>query len=328
MIGGSATPHDHDHGWQSRFVVPMLFAVAGTVIFLPGVGEAHLLSTTTRILIFAGAALVLDLLVGFAGLVSFGHAASIGIGAYTTGILASHEITEGLVALPLAIAAAGTFALVTGIVGLRTQGVYFIMITLAFGQMAFFTAGSLAPYGGDDGLTITRRSLIAGQSWLESDRALCALAYAWLLATYALCNWLAFSPFGRVLRGARENALRVETLGFNVFRYRLAAYVLVGALGGGSGFLLANATLFVSPAYMSWQRSGELLVMIILGGIGTLHGAVLGAATYILVEEVLSGWTEHWPIIFGPLLVAVALFAPGGLLGGVRKLRNTARTVG
>jgi branched-chain amino acid transport system permease protein len=287
--------------------------------------EAYVLSLVTRVMIFAIAALALDLLIGYGALVSFGHAAFVGLGAYAVGILASHGIHDALISLPVALGMSALFALVTGIVCLRTKGVYFIMITLAFGQMAYFTASSLAPYGGDDGLTIRMRSTFAGFPVLANDRALYYVCLLALLAAYLICRALVASRFGRVYRGARENALRMGTIGFEVYRYQLVAYVIAGALGGLSGFLLGNATDFVSPAYMSWQRSGELLIMVIFGGLGTLNGAIIGAAAYLLTEEWLSGITEHWKVIFGPLLVLVAVFAPGGLLGLVARLRRMLR---
>ena len=287
--------------------------------------ETYVLSLVTRVMIFAIAALALDLLVGYGALVSFGHAAFIGLGAYALGILSSHGVNEALIVLPVALAVSALFALVTGIVCLRTKGVYFIMITLAFGQMAFFTASSLAPYGGDDGLTIRVRSTLAGFPIFANDRALYYICLLGMLGAYLLCRSLVASRFGRVFRGARENPLRMETIGFEVYRYQLVAYVIAGALGGLSGFLLGNATEFVSPAYMSWQRSGELLIMVIFGGMGTLTGAIIGAAAFILSEEWLSGLTENWKVIFGPLLVIVALFAPGGLLGLAERLRRMIR---
>jgi len=279
-----------------------------------------LLNLVDRIMIFAVAALALDLLVGYGALISFGHAAFIGLGAYAVGILSAHGIGEGLVALPASLAIGALFALVTGIVCLRTRGVYFIMITLAFGQMAFFTASSLAPYGGDDGLTIVQRSTFAGLAVLANDRVFYYFVLLCLFATYALCRALVVSRFGRVVRGAKENPVRMATLGYEVFRFQLVIYVIAGALGGLSGFLLANATEFVSPAYMSWQRSGELIVMLILGGLGSLDGAIVGTAAYLLLEEWLSGLTEHWKVIFGPLLVLVTLFGRGGLVGLARTL--------
>jgi branched-chain amino acid transport system permease protein len=277
--------------------------------------KQYLVDVGARMMVFAVAAVALDLLVGYAGLISFGHAAFIGLGAYAVGILSAHGIGEGLIALPVAIAVSMLFAWLTGIVCLRTRGAYFIMITLAFGQMVYFIATSLAPYGGDNGLTIAARSTIAGWPLIKSDRAFYYFTILCLLATYAFCRTLVGSRFGRVLRGGKENAIRMAAIGFNVRRFQLVAYVIAGGLGGFSGFLLANLTEFVAPAYMSWQQSGELIVMVILGGVGTLDGALLGSAAYLIAEEWLSGITENWKVIFGPVLVLVVLFARGGLIG-------------
>ena len=277
--------------------------------------ETYLLGLFMRVMIFAIAVLGLDLLVGYGALISFGHAAFIGIGAYAVGILASHGIGEASISLPVALAAATLFAYLTGAICLRTRGVYFIMITLAFGQMAFFFASSLAPYGGDDGLTIHARNTIFGFSPFKYERLFYYIVLGCLAGCYLLCRALVVSRFGRVFRGARENATRMATLGFEIHRYQLAAYAISGALGGLAGFLLANATDFISPAYMSWQRSGELIIMIIFGGLGTLHGAIIGTLAFLLLGEWLSGLTEHWKMILGPLLVLIVLLARGGLLG-------------
>jgi branched-chain amino acid transport system permease protein len=314
-------------GLFARNALPVVIFVVFAIVplFAAFNAETYMLGLVTRVMIFAIAALALDLLVGYGALVSFGHAAFIGLGAYAIGILASHGINDALISLPAALALSALFAFLTGIVCLRTRGVYFIMITLAFGQMAYFTASSLAPYGGDDGLTIRMRSTFAGLPIFANDRALYYICLACLLGAYLLCRSLVASRFGRVYRGARENALRMGTIGYEVYRFQLAAYVIAGALGGLSGFLLGNATDFVSPAYMSWQRSGELLIMVIFGGMGTLNGAIIGAAAFLLTEEWLSGVTEHWKIIFGPLLVLVAVFARGGLIGVAQKLRGMFR---
>ena len=312
--------------WRSYALPVVMFALFALIPFMGFLtAESYLLSLVTRVMIFSIAVLSLDLLVGYGALVSFGHAAFIGIGAYAVGILASHGFGDALVSLPVALAASALFAWLTGIVCLRTRGVYFIMITLAFGQMAFFTASSLAPYGGDDGLTLQARTTVAGFDLLGSDRSLYYFTLLCLIAVYLFCRSLVTSRFGRVFRGARENATRMTTLGFDVYRYQLVAYVIAGMIAGLSGFLLANATNFVAPAYMSWQQSGELLIMVILGGLGSLNGAIIGTAAYLLLEEWLAGFTEHWKMIFGPFLVLVVVFVPGGLLGISRWIMRRLR---
>ena len=310
--------------FYSGFVVPgLVFAIfAFAPIAAAATAESYVLAMITRVMIFAIAAIALDLLVGYGALVSFGHAAFIGLGAYAVGILSAHGIGEAVVALPLALAVSALFALATGAVCLRTKGVYFIMITLAFGQMAYCTASSLAPYGGDDGLTIAARNTLFGLPLLRGNRFFFYFVLAWLVASYVFCRALVNSRFGRVVRGARENPTRMATLGFDVYRFQLAAYVIAGTIGGLAGFLLANATEFVSPAYMSWQRSGELIVMVLLGGMGSLHGAIIGTAAFLLLEEWLAGITEHWKVIFGPLLVLVVVFARGGLIGLAAALKR------
>jgi branched-chain amino acid transport system permease protein len=291
-------------------------------------GQAYVLDLLTRVMIFSIAALGLDLIVGYGALVSFGHSAFIGLGAYAVGILAAHGVNDALVSLPVALAVATLFALATGAISLRTQGVYFIMITLAFGQMAYFTASSLAPYGGDDGLTIHVRNAVAGFAVLNDRRAFYYVVLACLTGCYLLCRAIVVSRFGRVLRGARENPTRLASVGFDVYRFQLVAYAISGALGGLAGFLLANHTEFVSPAYMSWPRSGELIIMILLGGIGRLHGAIIGALVFLLIEEWLSGVTEFWKMIFGPFLVLVVLFARGGLIGAWNEIARQLRPGG
>ena len=285
------------------------------------IGQGYLVSIATRIMIMAIAAIGLDLILGYGGLVSFGHAAFVGIGAYAVGIAGAHDLTEGLVVVPLAIAAAGLFALVTGAISLRTRGVYFIMITLAFGQMAYFTAISLSAYGGDDGMTMWSRSEVAGLPLLEDDRGFYFIVLACLALVFVLCRTIVASRFGFVLRAARQSDTRVQALGFNPYLYRLAAYVVAGMIAGLAGALLANHSEFVSPATMSWQRSGELIVMVVLGGMGSFSGAIVGAVAYLGLEEWLSRYTDHWRLIFGPLLVLVVLYGRGGILGLARRRR-------
>jgi branched-chain amino acid transport system permease protein len=204
--------------------------------------------------------------------------------------------------------------LVVGAISLRTKGVYFIMITLAFAQMVYFGAGSLAAYGGDDGYTLGDRTTWLG--WHVLDRR-CFPTTAWvlLLATYLLCRMLVASRFGRVLRAARQNRQRVQAMGFNPYSYQLAAMVIGGMLCAVAGALLTNQSEFASPAYGAWPISGDLLIMVILGGAGSLHGAILGAAVVVLMEQGLGTITEHWRLIFGPALVLSVLFFRGGLAG-------------
>jgi branched-chain amino acid transport system permease protein len=295
--------------------VPLLLFAALAAAPHLGFGEGYTLTLLARAMILGIAAVSLSLLVGGAGLVSLGHAAMLGVGAYTVVVLDAHGIVEGLVVLPVAIAAAALFALLTGAVSLRTSGVHFIMITLAFGQMAYFTASSLAAYGGDDGYTLYARTEIGGSRLIEDRLAFHYVCLGLLALVYAFCRAVLASRFGRVLRAGRENALRLCAVGFDPYPYRLAAYVIAGGIGGLAGVLFANATEFVAPTYLSWQRSGEMLFMVILGGAGALHGAILGALAYVLLEEWLSHLTEHWRMIFGPLLVLAVLFFRGGLAG-------------
>ncbi|MGO4171065.1 branched-chain amino acid ABC transporter permease [Bosea sp. TAF32] len=283
---------------------------------------SHWLTLVTRAMIFAIAALSLDLILGVGGLVSFGHAAFIGIGAYGAGILITEGQTELLVALPLILLVCAIFAAVTGYVSLRTRGVAFIMITLAFGQMAFYFAQALSAYGGDDGLTLYEKSTFLGREIFANRTGFYYIA----LGTLAVCYWLArrlvASRFGRVLRASRENAVRVTVTGYDVGHVRLAAYVISGMMAGVSGFLLANQTDFVSPAFMSWQRSGELIFMVVLGGVGSLYGAIVGAIALLAVEDVLSSLTQNWKAIYGPLIILFVLFTRGGIAGLIAKLKE------
>lgn len=278
------------------------------------------LSLLTRVMIFALAALSLDLVLGVGGLVSFGHAAFLAIGAYATGIMITEGMAESLLILPVVLVSCGLFAAITGAISLRTRGVAFIMITLAFGQMVFYLCQALSRYGGDDGLTLYERSTVAGFDLLGGRVGFFYVVFGVLLGCYLLTRALVASRFGRALRAARENPTRVAMTGFDVSRVRLVAYVVSGMLCGLSGFLLANHTEFVSPAFASWQRSGEMIFMAVLGGVGSLHGAIVGAFVFLLAEDVLSGWTEHWKVIFGPLIIVFVLFTRGGIDGMVQRM--------
>ena len=270
-------------------------------------GNDYLLSLATRAGIIAIAAVSLQFVVGFAGLVSFGHAAFLGVGAYALLMLGGAGLDEAALSLPVAMAAAAVFALPTGWVALRTRGVTFIMITLAFGQMAYFVAESLAAYGGDDGMSLDRTPPLFGTRLLGQPVAFHAVVLVLLAVVVAGSRVLAAARFGRVLRAARDNAERVAALGFDVGRVRLAAYVLAGGAGGLAGWLLAVASGFVSPATLGWRLAGELLVMVIIGGVATPEGAAAGAVGLVLAEEALAAGSEHGRILLGLLLLAAAL---------------------
>lgn len=298
----------------------LLFALLGAAPFAAeALGWGYLVSLLMKAILLAIAAVSLDLLVGRGGLVSFGHAAFIGIGAYATGIALEEGLSYGPALLGLALAACAAFALVTGAISLRTSGVQFIMITLAFGQMAYFTLSSLSRYGGDDGLTLWSGPQLHGLGWLSNGGGLYFVALAGLALAWWLVSRISASRVGRVLRAAKENPVRVEVMGFPVFRYRLAAYVIAGMIAGASGFLAACHAEFVSPASAAWQRSGELIAVVVLGGVGTRMGALVGALVFVAVEEILSMLVQDWRLVFGPLLVLVVLFARGGLVGALSR---------
>jgi branched-chain amino acid transport system permease protein len=313
--------------FDQRIATSLFALMALLPVAISALGGGYLLLLGERVMIFAIAALSLELLIGVAGLVSFGHAAFLGVGAYAAGILASHGHGTLVLALPAALAASALFALLTGAIAVRTRGVYFIMITLAFGQMAFFVATSLSPYGGDDGLTWPTRTLVFGTRVLKSETVFYYVILACLAGTYVVAGRLIASRFGRVLRGITDNERRMQAIGFAPYPYRLTAYTMAGAACGLAGFLLGNQVEFVSPAYMHWQRSGELIMMVLLGGTGTLYGPVLGALAYLLLEEGLSRLTEHWKVILGPLLVLLVLFGRGGIAGAVERWRRGELTV-
>ena len=292
-------------------------------------GEPFLTTVASRVLIYALVAVSLDLILGFGAMVSFGHGAFFGIGAFVVGILTHHSYeataiaflpgdwtgtTAALIQWPLAMVIAGLFALVIGAMCLRTSGVYFIMITLAFAQMLYYFMTSLPTYGGQDGLNLWERSTLPLLDMYD-DTQFYYVTCALLLAFMALARRIVGSRFGMVLRGCKQNETRMKALGFPVYRYKLAAFVIAGMGAGLAGALAANHTEFVGPGLMHWTRSGEIMVMVILGGMGTIFGPVLGAATLLMMEETLSGFTEHWMVFLGPFLVFVVLFARKGLYG-------------
>lgn len=313
-----------------------LLALAAIPAIAALADDPYLVTIFTRVVILALAATSLDFILGYGALVSFGHAAFLGAGAYTVGILAHHAnagtpllpgvswlsgTTAALPAWPLAVLAAALLALAIGALSLRTRNLYFIMITLAFAQMLFFGFTSLEQYGGDDGLIIWNRNTLPLLD-TGNPTQFYYLCLAFLAGAVYLLRRMVAARFGRVLRGAAENERRMLALGFPVYRYRLAAFTIAGALGGLAGALLANLETFVSPDLLHWRQSGELMIMVILGGIGTLHGPVVGAAALILLEETLATWTDHWMIVLGPILIGIVLFAHRGLYGWLAGRRD------
>lgn len=267
----------------------------------------------TRILIFAIAALSLDLIMSYGGMLSFGHAAYLGVGAYCVGIANAYGINNEVVHLLLAIVGSAIVASGIGFVSLRTSGVHFIMITLAFSQMLYFLAISINSFGGADGMTMTQHSQL-GPIPLDDANVLYYFSFGFLALFLWMQSRIIRSRFGMVIRGARTNPRRMAALGFPVLRYQLAAFVLSGVMCGVAGTLLAEQALYVSPSIMQWSRSGEIMVMVIMGGMGTLFGPVLGAVGYLVLEDLLTSWTEYWALFLGPILVVIVLLGRRGIM--------------
>ncbi len=291
--------------------------------------EPFLITLTTRAVIFAIAGIGLNFALGFGGLVSFGHAAFFGLGGYAMGVLAFHAQTysaliewpmtiEGTRFMPLiwlvAIAVSALLAVIIGALSLRTSGVYFIMITLAFAQMLFYFAISWPAYGGEDGLSIYVRNAFPGLNTMDPIQFF-AICYGVLLAVLLLVHRAAHSPFGLMLGAARQNEQRVQAVGQVPYRLYLTAFAVSGAITGLAGALFADLNRFVSPTMFSWQTSGEIMVFVILGGVGRVFGPVAGATLFILLEHLLGGLSEFWHIYLGAILLGVVLFARGGLYG-------------
>jgi branched-chain amino acid transport system permease protein len=307
---------------RNAFVAGVIAILALVPVYAEVTGNTFMISLFTRIIILAIAAVSLNLIMGFGGMVSFGHAVYLGIGGYAVGILAKEGVNSGLLQWPLAVVASALFALTVGALSLRTRGVYFIMITLAFAQMVYYVAIGLDRYGGDDGMTIYKRSQFGAVIDLSNKTAFYYLCLALLLATIYLVWRLVHSRFGMVIQGARSNERRMRAIGFATYRYKLVCFVFAGMLCGLAGVLLANHTDFISPALMHWTRSGDLIVMAVLGGMGTVFGPVIGAVALLVLEETLSGITEYWQIILGPLFLLVVLFARGGIDGLLAGMRH------
>ena len=307
----------------TRFDLRHAVVLAGLALLLlvPIVGDAYVMRVASRIIVLAMVAISLDILLGYGGLISFGHAMFLGSGGYVVGVLAFFGIGNGFIAYPAAVLLSVMLAALVGYIVLRTVGVYFIMITLAFAQMLYYVANGVRigeDYGGDEGLPLSERSPLFG--WLDFGDpavfhyfALAVLAVI-LFGSYRLVN----SRFGRVLQACRDNERRVMSLGFNTFRYRLAAFMVSGGIAGLAGALHMNLQKFVSPDELHWIISGDLLIMVIVGGANSLIGPIIGTGVFVFLEEVISNITEHWMAIFGPLLILVVLFGRKGIYGFIR----------
>ncbi|OZI47550.1 branched-chain amino acid ABC transporter permease [Bordetella genomosp. 5] len=296
------------------WTLALLVALAVFPLVAPALGLDFYISFVRRVLIYALAATSLNLILGYGGMVALGHAAFFGAGAYAVGILQSMGVNSALIVWPAAMLLAGVLAWITGAISLRTRGVYFIMITLAFAQMVYYIFISLRQYGGEDGLNLSGYSQLPLLD-LSSD----VTFYYVVLVLFALLlfvfNRLVDARYGAALQGIRENESRMESLGYPVYRMKLTAFVISGAVAGLAGALLANHNLFISPSLMHWTQSANLLIMVLVGGIGLRYGGVAGAAVMLTLEEVLRLWTEYWHLPLGLLLLGVVLGAPRGLAG-------------
>ncbi|KPD13909.1 branched-chain amino acid ABC transporter permease [Phaeobacter sp. 11ANDIMAR09] len=318
-------------GREKLFNAAVLLVMLAVPLLAWQMDEPFIITLATKVAILALAGVGLNIALGLGGLVSLGHAAFFGIGGYAMGILASHAqnyeplfawpfLFEGSNQMPLiwlvAVLASAAAALVIGALSLRTSGVYFIMITLAFGQMLYYFAISWSAYGGEDGLSIWVRNEMPGVNTLDPIQFF-AVAFVLLSLTLWFAARLAKSGFGLALSAARQSEERVETVGLAPFKLRLMAFVISGAITGLAGALFADLNRFVSPTMLSWHTSGEIMIFVILGGVGRLYGPVVGAAVYILLEHLLGGISEYWQIFLGLLLLGMVLFARGGLIGAL-----------
>lgn len=306
--------------WSARIYALLLLVLAAAPFIFDWIDQPFYLDLLSRGLILAIAVVSLNLILGFGGMVSLGHAAYIGIGAYAVGIPSYYDYYNGWLHLALALAVSAVFALVTGAVSLRTKGVYFIMITMAFGQMMYFTFLSLEEYGADDGLVIYSRSEFPDFISMDSSTGLYYWIFGLLLASLLFVHRLVHARFGRVIVGSRFNEQRMQALGFDTYRYRLACYVISAMMCGVAGMLLGNFTSFISPDMIGWARSGELIFMVIIGGVASFMGPLVGTLVFVILEEALSAITVYWHLIFGIMLVALVLFGKGGIHGWLRLL--------
>lgn len=289
--------------------------LAALPMITEAIDEPFYIDLMARVMIFSIAAMSLDFILGYGAMISFGHALYLGLGTYAVGIMAHYEVTNGWLQLLVCISGTAFIAFILGLISLRTSGIYFIMITFALAQMFYFLGISLEAYGGDDGLPIDTRSEFFSFFDLNDAWNMYYLILGTMTVT-ALVLWkIINSRFGMVVRGSHSNDARMQAIGFPTMKYRLAAFVIAGVVCGLAGFLLGNLTEFLTPEYMHWFRSGELMIMVMVGGMGTLFGPLFGAFAYLMVEDFLANFTEYWQFYFGPMLIILVLFAKQGLWG-------------
>jgi branched-chain amino acid transport system permease protein len=306
-------------------VLILLAIAAAFPLVMQAMNQMFYVSFASRVLIYAMAAASLNLVLGYGGMVSFGHAAFFGAGAYIVGIFAFEGVSSAWLAWPAAAAVAALAALVIGALSLRTRGVYFIMITLAFAQMMYYVFVSLKAYGGDDGLQMPGRSILGLGLDLRDDLTWYYVVLALLAAVLYLLHRIVHSRFGRVIVAIRENETRASAIGFPVYGYKLACFVVSGAIAGLAGALIANQGGYVGPGTQHWIQSGTLMIMVILGGVGRFWGGPIGAVVMLTLEEVFSGggllgdYSLHWQLPVGVILLGIVLFAPQGIAGAFAK---------
>ena len=296
----------------------LAFALAFPLVMM-AMDELFFVSFASRIMIYAIAATSLNIILGYGGMVSFGHAAFFGTGAYVVGIAMTHGVNSAWITWPLAVGVSGLLALAIGAISLRTKGVYFIMITLAFAQMMFFIFNGLKAYGGEEGINMPQRSSIGFGLDLKNDITFYYVVLLLLAVTLYLTHRLVHARFGNVMQAIRENEARMETIGFPTYRYKLVCFVIAGAVCGLAGALIANQTRYVNPNLLAWALSGELMIMVILGGLAYLYGGVIGAIVLLLLDEMIAPYTLYSKLIIGVVLLVIVLFAPQGIAGLVAR---------
>lgn len=312
---------------MKRKEIAVLAALALLALF-PFAGATFYMELVSKVMILAIFALSLDLLVGYTGLVSFGHAAYFGVGAYTLGLLApKYEAANLWLTLPAAIVLAGLAALAVGALVVRVKGIYFIMVTLAFAQMFYFVFHDTKFGRGSDGISMNFKPVAAIGGFTPFDLANATHVYyfvfAAMLLVFIFLRVLLRSAFGRALQGIRSNEQRMRSLGFPVYRYKLASFVIAGALAGLAGYLSAMQFGFVNPELLSWHQSGNVLLMLILGGLGSLYGAVVGAFVFVALQEVFSSVTTHWQLLLGGTIILLVIFLPRGLASVMKRFERT-----